>query len=62
MTTPYWQILRHLDAAVRLAHWAAADVHFGGDSDLDAAYHLRQAHEELDAARALVDKHRPADL
>lgn len=32
---------------------------FGGPSDPDATEHLKQAYEQLDAAKALIQEHRP---
>lgn len=60
MNEVYWQIRRHLDSAKRLIEWSNADISFGGDHDPDAADHLKQAYEHLDAAKALIDAHRPA--
>nr|WP_221374508.1 hypothetical protein [Actinoplanes polyasparticus] len=57
--TPYCQIRRHLDSAYRLISWAQADVSFGGEDDLDAADHTKQANEHLDAARELIAEHQP---
>jgi hypothetical protein len=56
----YWQIRRHIANAARLIEWSNADITYGGSDDPDAAQHLQQAHEELAAAKALVDQHRPA--
>lgn len=59
MTTIYDQILRHIDSAKRLIEWSNADITFGGNDDLDATEHLKQAYERLDAAKELIREHRP---
>lgn len=60
MNEIYWQIRRHIANSKRLIEWSNADVTFGGEDDLDAAEHLKQAHEELDRASALIFMHSPA--
>ena len=59
MNEVYWQIRRHIDSARRLIAWSNADIDFGGEADPDAADHLKQAYEHLDAAKALIEEHRP---
>lgn len=59
MNEVYRQIRRHLDSAKRLIEWSNADITFGGESDQDAADHLKQAYEELDRASVLIFVHRP---
>lgn len=56
----YQQIRRHIDSAQRLISWSNADITFGGLDDRDADDHLKQAYEHLDAAKALIEQHRPA--
>lgn len=55
--TPFQQITAHLAEARRLL--TLSNLDWTNDNPLDADFHAHQAHDELDAARELIELHHP---